>query len=77
MAAIKPKVTHYVEKQFANFNKWETYANVFSIMDARKVTLKHIILIASAYGISEGVIRMRRRDILNLKKWADSTANVN
>jgi len=63
---MKPEVVEYVEKQFADFDKWETYGNVFSLMDARKITLRQIISIAGEYGISEEVIRMRRGDMLKM-----------
>lgn len=53
-----------VHQAFDKFNKWETYGRVFQLMDKRKITLRQIIQIARQYGISQGVVEMRRRDYL-------------
>ena len=52
---------------FENFDKWETYGTVFSLMPQRKCTLRDIQEIAAAVtGQTPGVIAMRRRDILGM-----------
>jgi hypothetical protein len=52
-----------VEEAFENFVKWATYGTAFDHMDAKHIRLTDIVEIAGRVaGISEGVIRMRRRD---------------
>ena len=56
-----------VTNAFTNFDKWPTYALVFSLMDKRKITLREIIVIAEKIGMKPVVIRSRRRYFLQLK----------
>tara|TARA_R110002012_G_scaffold301771_1_gene502228 strand:+ start:362 stop:571 length:210 start_codon:yes stop_codon:yes gene_type:complete len=67
MDKTKPE-TVSIQDQFNYFNKWETYGNVFALMDAKKTTLRKIISIAGKYGISEGVVRMRRNQFITMKR---------
>jgi len=60
---MKKQIENQVHEAFENFSKWETYGLVFHLMDKRKITLRKIIEIAQQYGISQGVIKMRRRDL--------------
>lgn len=49
------------------FSKWETYGAAFSSMDNGRIRLRDIIAIAGVYGITESVIRMRRRDWIAMR----------
>ena len=62
---MKKQIENQVHEAFEDFNKWETYGLVFRLLDERKITLRKIIEIAQQYGISKGVIKMRRRDLIN------------
>jgi hypothetical protein len=56
-----------IEGRFNQFSKWETYGAAFSSMDNGRIRLRDIIAIAGVYGISESVIRMRRRDWIAMR----------
>ena len=60
---MSKQIESQVHEAFEDFSKWETYGLVFRLMDQRKITLRKIIEIAQQYGISKGVIKMRRRDL--------------
>jgi len=56
-----------IDRRFNQFSKWETYGAAFSAMDNGRIRLVDIINIATQYGISEPVIRMRRRDWIAMR----------
>jgi|ETNvirome_2_1000_1030626.scaffolds.fasta_scaffold30185_2 hypothetical protein len=64
---MNDKTRSAIIKAFQNFDKWETYGTVFSLMTQRKARLSDIQEIAWEYiGIDPEVIAMRRRDVLTM-----------
>jgi len=53
-----------VENAFYKFNKWESYAIAFDLMDKRRVTLREIAAVARQHGISKRIVEMRRSQYL-------------
>jgi hypothetical protein len=51
----------------SKINKWDFYAGIFDLMERRKITLRRLMEIAPEYGISAGVIAMRRSDWLAMR----------
>ena len=49
------------------FNKWQSYSFVFSLVDKRKITIREVCEIAELNGIPSDVIKMRRRDLNQLR----------
>jgi len=48
------------------YGKRDVYPEAWRALDAGRITLKRIVEIAGTVGISEGVIRMRRRDLFKM-----------
>ena len=49
------------------FNKWQSYSFVFSLVDKRKIPIREVCEIAELNGIPSDVIKMRRRDLNQLR----------
>lgn len=50
-----------------NAFRWQFYGPAFSAMDNGRIRLRDIIAIAGVCGITESVIRMRRRDWIAMR----------
>ena len=57
-----------IGKAFDNWDKWNSYAVAFDLMDKGHVSLLDIQDIAAEYGIQPSIIAYRRRQYLQYKQ---------
>ena len=63
-----PSYKQRICKAFDNWDKWNSYAVAFDLMDKGHVSLLDIQDIASEYGIQPSIIAYRRRQYLQYKQ---------